>query len=71
MFYRRGLAYAFMISGVRRSHGTIGDLWRSGFRTTREAADARNEMKTKVARGYVKPTKAHSVESFSPNGSQE
>src|SRR5687768_14034021 len=47
--YQRGAGFSYKISGVPRPDGSVGDVWKSGFRTATEADRARAEAKTQIA----------------------
>jgi integrase len=56
--YRRGGTFAYRIARVRRPDGTTGDVWKGGFRTARDAREARNEAMDQIKKKiFARPTK--------------
>jgi integrase len=55
---KEGGSYCFKIKSAPREDGTVGPLWRSGFRTAKAAHEARVEVQDRLAkRSYVAPSK--------------
>lgn len=62
--YRRGGTFSYKISNAPRADGSKGDVWKGGFRTAREAREARTEVLSQVRHRTYTPANRITVSTF-------